>query len=593
MDIEPHANKVFQIAAARLAMGLAQGVVLYLLYTAYERHGWPATDAYTFAPALMLAVLAPLLIIQGAGNLRLLTLVLWTVVAGAVIWSLAWYDIWRWPQEFAWYGSANGAQRIFPSFGLWFFLSAALFIAHVLISGGDSEHRFVASYPTHFDVAWKLGVQFALTFLFVGAFWLVLWLGAELFKLIRLDFFEKLIEHRWFAIPATTLAMAAALHISDVRAGFVRGLRTLALVLLSWLLPLMALIAAGFLASLVFTGLGPLWATRRASASLLLAAAAIVVLINAAYQDGDGERRSVFALVIRAASLLLLPVVGLAIFGIALRVQQYGWTVERIASAACALVAVFYAIGYGLNSLLPSRRLIERSNFLTALVILVVIGAIFSPFADPARLSVDSQVARLEGGKVKVSEFDFRYLRFDSARFGNEALHRLAGKPYPDAIRNAARQALAASWPYQVPEKGPLKPMAQRITLYPKGATFPAGFLDLRAGDDPASGNWLACLNRSNTPCDAVLFDVDGDGKQEVIVFDDTTVQVFGERKSGHWRLQGTAFAPACPAFFRALRARRFEVVAPEISPKDFLVEGVRVHIDTLSLTSDQTTCPK
>src|SRR4029077_12012456 len=154
----------------------------------------------------------------------------------------------------------------------------------------DAERKFMASYPTHFDVAWKLAVQVALSAVFVGVFWLVLWLGANLFELINLGFLRRLIEHRWFAIPATTLATAAALHVTDVRAGLVRGVRTLLLVLMSWLLPVMTLIAAGFIAGLFVTGLEPLWQTQHAAALLLIAAAVLIILINATYQDGDPGR---------------------------------------------------------------------------------------------------------------------------------------------------------------------------------------------------------------------------------------------------------------------------------------------------------------
>ena len=107
------------------------------------------------------------------------------------------------------------------------------------------DRKFVADYTTHFDVAWKIAVQGALAAAFTGAFWGLLWLGAGLFDLINIDFFIELLQERWFAIPATTLAVSAAAHVTDVRAGIVRGIRTLGLSLLSWLLPLMTLIAAG------------------------------------------------------------------------------------------------------------------------------------------------------------------------------------------------------------------------------------------------------------------------------------------------------------------------------------------------------------
>src|SRR5262249_25527016 len=163
------------------------------------------------------------------------------------------------------------------------------FIAHALILGANADRRLVAKYSTHFDIAWKMAVQLALGGAFVGAFWALLWLGAGLFALIKLEFFRKLIEHPWFAIPITALVAASALHLTDIRPVLVRGVRTLALTLLSWLLPVISLIVTGFLVSLPFTGLAPLWSFGHASALLLVAAAALIVLINAAYQDGDAE----------------------------------------------------------------------------------------------------------------------------------------------------------------------------------------------------------------------------------------------------------------------------------------------------------------
>jgi hypothetical protein len=91
-------------------------------------------------------------------------------------------------------------------------------------------------------------------------------LGVGLFKLIGLHFLEHLIDKRWFDFPFTTLAFALAIHVTDIQVGLVRGIRTVALTLLSVLLPLMALIAVGFLVALPFTGLQPLWATKSAAA---------------------------------------------------------------------------------------------------------------------------------------------------------------------------------------------------------------------------------------------------------------------------------------------------------------------------------------
>ena len=109
------------------------------------------------------------------------------------------------------------------------------------------------------------GVQLALSIAFAGAFWLLLFLGAALFNIIGLSFLGDLIEQGWFALPLTGLAFATAVHLTDVRDGLIRGVRTIALMLLSWLLLVLTVLVGGFLAALPFTGLDGLWETGSAT----------------------------------------------------------------------------------------------------------------------------------------------------------------------------------------------------------------------------------------------------------------------------------------------------------------------------------------
>jgi hypothetical protein len=590
MATDEHAAPAPWLAGMRLGVGLAQGLALYLLYSAFDAKTWPATDGQIFAPLVLMSLFVPLIVIQGAGNLRTATLIIWTVAAAGIIAALGWYDIWRaWPVDYVWQNGKLGPEpHVLPTVALCFFMAVGLFIAHALISGGDADRKFFASYPTHFDIAWKLGVQVALAIAFTCAFWLILWLGAGLFNLINLDFFEKLIEHRWFAIPATALATAASLHVSDVRAVLVRGIRTLALVLLSWLLPLMALIAGAFLASLVFTGLAPLWATRHATALLLTAAAVLVILINTAYQDGHAERTatSFFGLAIRLASLLLVPTVGLAAYALWLRVDQYGWTVGRIASAACALVAASYALGYAASAVLPSTRLIERWNFATALGIVVTLLVLFTPVADPARISVASQVVRLQAGKVKPEAFDFGYLRWQGERYGRDALQRLASAPNASAIRRSAKAALEGT---SLENSVPAEPLSARITVHPAGKSLPAGFLATKWGSFTAQWALPDCLRSVASKCDATLVDIDGDGHDEVLVLDYLNTVVFTEGPAGHWRIAGVLDQRLlCGDTIEKVKQGKFTLALPDARDKGIAV-GSRV-LRLSAIGADDTT---
>ena len=225
---------------------------------------------------------------------------------------------------------------------------AGLFIVHTLVLASASDQKRIANYPTYFDCAWKLLVQMKFSVLFVGAVWIVLWLGASLFLLIRLNFFRDLLQESWFAIPVTVFAFACAVHLTDVRPVIVRGIRNLLLVLLSWILPVTLLIVGGFLVSLPFTGLAHLWATKHATALLLSSAAILVVLINTAFQNGTVEQdvAKILRVSARLACLLLVPLVGISAYALGLRVGEYGWTTDRIIAACCIVVASCYALGY-------------------------------------------------------------------------------------------------------------------------------------------------------------------------------------------------------------------------------------------------------
>lgn len=564
------------LGRVRLIVGLGQGLALYLLYRAGNVHAWPATNPLVFAPLALIAFFVPLIAIEGLGAMRRRTLILWIAAAVIVLAGLGVYDRWRlWLADYP--SSSNGVPgEDLPSFALFLFAGAGLFIAHTLIAAGDAERKFIARYETYFDTAWKLGLQLALAVAFVAVFWGVLELGAALFGLIDLHFLAKLLEYAWFYIPATTLAVAAALHLTDVRAKLVAGIRSVALVLLSWLLPLMALLAVGFLASLLFVGFEPLWKTRAATALLLTSAAALVVLINAAWQNGAPEHTPPFILRIggTAAAFALVPLVAIAAYALFLRVSQYGWSEERIAAAASLAVAACYAFGYAASALRGSvlrwhwLEGVAEVNIAASFVVLAVLLALFTPLADPMRISVSSQMARLKSGAVPAAKFDYNYLRWSGGRFGHEALADLAANATgPDAtlIRTRAKLALASSSRYSAaltPDE-----IAAQITLYPKDRLLPQSLL---RQDWSSEKSWMLppCLVSRGMTCEAFLAELTGaPPDQFIFVYGGETnwnAAVVAEDNPGHWAVVGYLSQPHCKMALDALRAGQYAVVAPD-----------------------------
>ncbi|WP_051695435.1 DUF4153 domain-containing protein [Caulobacter sp. UNC358MFTsu5.1] len=564
-DLQPESRAVRRATIARLATGLAQGLLLYGLFKAGEAKVWPATQRELYAALWMVVLFVPFVVLAGVSALRFRTLAIWKALAVVVVAGLAAYGVWTGDPD------AKGVDALKPQTFL--AIAALIFIGHHLVQPADMERRRIARFPTYFDVTWKHGVQAVLSVGFTGAFWLLLFLASALFKLIGVDAIEKLIQHEWFAFPATAVMFAAAVQLTDVRANLVRGVRTVALTLLAWLLPLMVLIAAAFLLTLPFTGLEPLWKTKSATAILLTADAFLILLTNAAYQDGTEKTAVVLKWAARLAGVLLVPITVLAAYGLSLRIGQYGLSPDRIVAAACVLVATGYAVGYTLAAVRPGAwmKALEATNIAMAFVVIAVLLALFTPVADPRRLSVEDQIGRLRGGKVTADAFDYVALRFDGGRFGRQALDALRRDPNPVVRSKAAAAVKLEGRPYRttlVAAPDSLK----KIKVYPKGQALPKSFV----GQTWNVENEPICL-QGYLDCRAVLVDTDGDGVAEVLLSAANAFDVFKVDGAGVWAKTGqtTLF---CGDLDKALEAGGVHV-APSPPAQDLVIGDKRMRI--------------
>lgn len=584
-------NDVLPAARVRLLLGVMQGGLLYWLYQRVLDHSWPAGEPLVFAPALLWSVLVPLLANSAWGRMSMGAWLRWLLVAGSVVLVLGCYDIWRLAP------GATGALR-FPSASVWVSLVAGLFMAHTLVLAGAHERRCVASYSTYFDQAWKLGIQHLFSAAFVGALWLVLGLGAALFHLIGLEFVQRLLRESWFAIPVSTFAAACALHLTDVKPDIVKGIRGLILALLSWILPVITLLSGGFLLSLPFTGLEPLWATRHAAAVLLSTAATLVVLINTAFQNGDrvAERHRVVRDSARLGCVLLLPISGLALYALGLRVGQHGWSVDRVVAAACVLVAACYALGYAWAAVSRGEAWlgpVAKVNVWVTWLILGVLVALLSPVADPARLAVSDQLARLKAGRVTAADFDYRYLRFDAGRYGQDALRDLAAQggsgPQAVEVTRYAQAALQRTSAWNARRQDPALD-AQGIrdnikAVWPEGQRLPESFLRTPwQGMEGGRVDWRLpeCLRKIGSTCEAVLLHLRGEDTPEVLILQarpSSAAVVLAQDLDQSWRVLATlpSRLASCESERERLRRGQFDYVAPR--QQDLRLGEIRIAV--------------
>jgi len=576
--------KALPVSSLRLAVGLVQGMALYFLYMAMPNSVWPESQAMVLAPLTLIAFAIPTLVILNLNNMPWKSLINWMLVVGALLIMLGVYDVTR---------RAGGndfevSHQSVPSLILIFFIGAGLFIAQSLVSAAVAEGRYIASYTRYFDVAWKLAIQLIFSVCFVGIFWAVLMMGNALFLTINITFMSDLMKYGWFNIPITTLAFSYALHITDVRANLVRGIRTLKLMLLSWLLPIMTLFVSIFIASAPFKGLDILWSTHHTSQILLGTIACLILLINAAYHDGTPEHRpgKILRYSGSLGSVLLLPLVCIALYAVALRVCEYGWTINIIDVFSCLIVAFCYAIGYLWAAIVPNPwlRKLEKVNIYTSFVILIILLALFTPIADPARLSVADQVNRLKKGVVSADNFDYAYLKREGESYGLAALNQLktnSAGAKKEAIKTKAAAALLDDstklWGQIQTSEG----MTTDITVYPQGRVLPDSFVK-KNWKIYYSKKWMlpACLFDRLSKCDAFIIDATHNTPQQIILMNSEPVASLFTETNGDWVFSGSvssAVSLSCHDMREALHSGKYKMVPS--TGQDLEVNGLRFKI--------------
>ena len=579
----------------RLGIGFAQGLAAWLLlelvWSGSNSDGalalkpdafWSMRHPAAFAALVLVTAFVPVVALAELGRMRWKRLAAYLAAAAIALVLLTVHDISRDPLD---YGSLM--PRIWPSFTLVFCGGIMLFIVNQLLEFRETGERFYTHYSLHFEESWMRAFQFVLSLVFVGLVWAVLLLGAALFDLIHISAFSTLLDKNWFRCPVLGMAFAASVHITDVRPALLRGMRNLGLTLLGWLLPLVTVLAAAFLAALVLTGVEPLWQTRRAASILLTAVSVMLVLLNAAYKDGDPAHAppAILRWAGRLAGPVMLALALLAAWAILLRVGQYGWTPQRVRSAATAAMAVLYGAGYAWASADRTTWLkrLERVNVTASFAMLAVFAALLTPLADPDRIAVSSQVSRLHAGKVTPEKFDYSLLRFAAGRAGTAALTALTRDPNPD-IAGRARRALASKERYAIianPDPAMTEAPFTHAAIYPKGAVLPQ---DFRAKDWQEESAYDAPCLRNGTPCD--IFVLPGSAAPTLIIHrtaapgNEDGGAVYARDPSGAWHRSGTLNNLRCPAVIAALRAGKVTSIRPQYD--DLMAAGTRLDMTPL-----------
>lgn len=401
-----------------ISIGLLQGMLCYLLITYLAPHndGWlfcgmPATIA--FSSALLLTVVS----FKQRALWYWMALIFVAVLAMSVWlkWQVEGGDKWRQQETFFFYG--------------WRLLLMAM-LALPWIQYSLRASRQQTRYAQFYTQLWLNALTLLIVFISNGLFWMVLLLWSEMFKLVGITFFETLFfDTDWFAYIVLGLITALAVVLARTQSRLVAAVQKLLTLIATGLLPLIALLALMFMLTLPFTGLEAI--SQRVSAAGLMSTLTFSLLLLMAMVREPQKEALPYPGALRyliKCALAVAPIYTLiAGWSLWVRIQQYGWTPERLHGVLVVCVLLVWSFGYLVSILRRGRNPLEIQGKVILGVSLLALGLLVlltSPVIDAWRISVNSHMERYYSGKIKADQVSL-YMLNRSGKPGRAALEAL------------------------------------------------------------------------------------------------------------------------------------------------------------------------
>ncbi|QMN51840.1 DUF4153 domain-containing protein [Citrobacter freundii] len=399
-------------------IGLLQGTLCYLLMTYLVPHndGWlfygmPATIAIT--SALLLTVV----------SFKQRALWFWMALIFVVVLAMSVWLKWQVEDSDKW-----RQHDVFMFYGWRLLLMAMLALPWIQYSLHVSREQ--ARYPHFYRQLWLNTLTLLIVFLANGLFWLVLLLWSEMFKLVGIPFFSTLFfDTDWFGYVAFGLITALAVVLARTQSRLVTAVQKLLTFIATGLLPLVALLALMFILTLPFTGLEAI--SQRVSAAGLMSTLTLLLLLLMAIVREPQKEALPYPGALRyliKCSLIVAPIYMLiAGWSLWVRIQQYGWTPERLYGVLVVVVLLVWSFGYLASILRRGRNPLELQGSVILGVSLLTLGLLVllsSPVIDAWRISVNSHMGLYHSGRIKPDQVSL-YMLDHSGKPGRAALEAL------------------------------------------------------------------------------------------------------------------------------------------------------------------------
>ncbi|AIL64562.1 hypothetical protein NOVO_00760 [Rickettsiales bacterium Ac37b] len=519
-----------------ILLGFSQGILLYLLHILLQNHIFHDNNIHIWLPIYLTTLLLPLtfqLVFTNFGSK-----IFWCfILSSAIIITLT--GIY----------TGNITLEKFSSLTCIFSLTITIawFISLPFLQAYLSNSNKSSLYKNLYYYSWKNFILLLEASIFVLLVWILLILCAALFNIIDINFFTKLVSKKWFkyVVSSTTFSIAVCILHSDET--MIVFLRKQILTLLKWLLPINAVILVLFILFLPFTGLQPLWNTHSATTLILSLIIWTIILLNAAYQDGENDApfgKTILALI--KIAIFTLPIYSaICIYALYLRVEQYGWSSDRIWGGILIFIITIESLGYTYSCIFNNAKWLDKLgkvNIFVSILTIIILILTNTPFLSPTKIAANSQITRLLENNISYELFDYYYFKYDLGKIGinklkelevlEDSKHKEAG-----AIRKKAEMVLRDQSPYWKHSNQPsvtLEDLEKKLKLFPSGALDNNFLLFLQ------NSTYINNCNDSSS-CVVISLDLDHDNLNEYVLISQYSGNIFKKNQKEEWQHIGSA----------------------------------------------------
>jgi hypothetical protein len=404
----------------RLLITLAQALALLLLHQAIELHFWPWDSPQWLFCFYSMAVSGPILLLL-LDNDQPISINLRYVLPVSALFGLLGYYTGSQAMPY----KLIEIETLTASYVLTFLIMAFLTLIYSKTFISHKHLPYSMLYRHSFSSFFTL----ALALLFTLCVWGLLMLWATLFQAINIRFFYDLFTAPGFYYPLLTVANGLGIKLFEQSSQFLETINTILQTLMKYLLLILTAISLLFLSVLPFTGLEPLWLSG-GSLLVLWIQALLLFFTNLVFQENSKQQiYSTTQHRIIYGGLAVLPVYSIiSCYGLWLRIDQYGLSIERLWGILIWFILLLYSVAYTLGISRYRDQWLDSLSWTNVRLGGVVLGLLIlvnSPVIDFRKLTVASQIERFERSNHDTEKLDIRYFKSDLARPGYLAIQEI------------------------------------------------------------------------------------------------------------------------------------------------------------------------